>query len=165
MSAPTDAAGASGASEVEPRTSWNPANDGIDHINIYSKGKTTLGRWLSNFAREPMMTDDGRFDSVEGYWYWLLCRNDGLRAMHGFHAKDFGRSQPITTNMLHAEFQRRITNALRDKADARPDMLATLRANQLPLTHYYVFGGKTKHAGHEWLTRAWQNLAEEKAHV
>lgn len=24
--------------------------DGIHHINIYSKGKTEVGKWLSNFS-------------------------------------------------------------------------------------------------------------------
>ena len=48
-----------------------PQNDGITHINVYSKGKTTLGRWLTNFAHTPIDTIDGHFESIEGYWYWL----------------------------------------------------------------------------------------------
>lgn len=47
--------------------------DGIDHINIYSKGRTALGRFLSNFAQAEIETEDGEFASIEGYWYWLLC--------------------------------------------------------------------------------------------
>lgn len=38
----------------------NPEEDGITHINIYSKGKTDLGRMLSNFAKFPIETVDGR---------------------------------------------------------------------------------------------------------
>lgn len=47
--------------------------DGIDHINVYSKGKTALGRFLSNFAQVDLETKNGNFSSVEAYWYWLTC--------------------------------------------------------------------------------------------
>ena len=62
---------------------FTPSTDGIDHINIYSKGKTSLGRWLSNFAKSPIETEDGHFDSIEGYWYWywLSSKDDTLRAL------------------------------------------------------------------------------------
>ena len=50
----------------------NLEDDGITHINVYSKGATALGRALSNFARIPVMVvPNGRFESVEAYWYWL----------------------------------------------------------------------------------------------
>jgi len=46
--------------------------DGVTHVNIYSKAKTELGRWLSNFAYAPIrITGHGRFASIEAYWYWL----------------------------------------------------------------------------------------------
>ena len=32
----------------------DPSKDGIDHINIYSKGKTELGKYLSNFTYAPI---------------------------------------------------------------------------------------------------------------
>jgi len=62
-------------------------DDGLSHINIYSKGMTELGRLLSNFANTPVNTpQDGKFTSIEGYWYWLLGKNDNrevLRTLHG----------------------------------------------------------------------------------
>lgn len=49
----------------------NPELDGIDHINVYSQGKTKLGRLLSNFANTPFEIPGlGRFQSVESYWYY-----------------------------------------------------------------------------------------------
>ena len=45
----------------------NPQNDGVDHINIYSKGLTELGRFLSNFEHILITTEDGDFNSIEGY--------------------------------------------------------------------------------------------------
>lgn len=32
----------------------NPLEDGITHINVYSKGATELGRLLTNFAHTPL---------------------------------------------------------------------------------------------------------------
>jgi hypothetical protein len=67
--------------------------DGIDHINIYSKGKTELGRWLSNFSecaiKHPF---DGYFNSVEAYWYYDITGNEDLRLTSGFEAKQLGRN-------------------------------------------------------------------------
>jgi hypothetical protein len=51
----------------------DPKKDGIEHINIYSKGRTALGIFLSNFTQCDLETEDGEFSSIEGYWYWLLC--------------------------------------------------------------------------------------------
>ena len=38
---------------------YKPKDDGITHINIYSQGKTQLGRFLSNFEPSPIETEDG----------------------------------------------------------------------------------------------------------
>lgn len=50
-----------------------PATDGINHINIYSKGVSSVGRALSNFhtPSEPYVTLHGSFASLEGYYHWL----------------------------------------------------------------------------------------------
>jgi hypothetical protein len=56
---------------------YKSKDDGITHINIYSKGKTELGRWLSNFTYHPIETEDGKFDSVEGYW--VINHIDNIR--------------------------------------------------------------------------------------
>lgn len=59
---------------------YESVNDGVDHINIYSKGKTTLGRCLSNFANLGVdfalgdleeFADYGKFATLEGLWYYL----------------------------------------------------------------------------------------------
>lgn len=71
-----------------------PDEDGVTHINIYSKGKTEIGRWASNFQYAPIVIDDGHFDSVEGYFYWLGTRNAQLRFLSGFAAKKLGRESP-----------------------------------------------------------------------
>lgn len=47
----------------------SPDNDGILFINAASKGKTKLGKALSNFAHYPFNhPKHGHFESMEGYW-------------------------------------------------------------------------------------------------
>lgn len=156
---------------------FNPAEDGITHINIYSKGKTELGRLLSNFAYTPFeLTIYGKFASVEAYWYWLLLYDGGahpqgetkkLRTLHGFAAKKFGKS--LISKYLkdtqftdHSEvFKRKIKVALKAKLDCNPDIKKQLIESTLPLTHYYVFNGKVKEAGYEWQVEWWEQTRRQ----
>lgn len=51
---------------------YNPVDEGVTHINIYSKAKTELGLLSTNFARTPIDHPEfGHFESLEGLWYWL----------------------------------------------------------------------------------------------
>lgn len=79
---------------------FDPAMDGVDHINVYSRGRTGLGRVLTNFAHTPFtVPEHGTFASVEGYWYWLQCpagaARERLRPLHGHRAKQIGRELRI----------------------------------------------------------------------
>lgn len=139
---------------------FNPKTDGVDHLNVYSKGQTELGRWMSNFTKEPITTVYGQFQSVEGYWYWLGNPNEQLRTLHGFAAKQLGRSLPRIAIRSENEFQSLIRDALYTKAKRRPDMVAKLRKCTLPLAHYYVFGNPpvVKDAGHQWILDCWDEI-------
>lgn len=149
--------------KFEKRT-WNPKADGFTHINIYSKGRTALGRWLSNFAREPIETADGPFESIEGYWYWLLTGEERLRVLYGWVAKETGKQLivdphcPTRIPPPEEVFQDAIKTALWLKAKANPRMCAALCASTLPLAHYYVYGEKVIDAGYEWLTAEWETI-------
>ena len=73
----------------------DPNLDGITHINVYSGSRTELGRMLSNFCREEIYTKDGRFMSVEAYWFWLGISPDCkerecMRDLFGYQAKAKG---------------------------------------------------------------------------
>lgn len=130
---------------------WNPEEDGITHINIYSKGATSLGRWLSNFTHSVFTHPTyGEFHSIEGFWYWLKTgkQHDSLRTAHGWQAKQEGKKYPSTEC---ANFAQIIKTALRAKLIANPRMLGELIDNPLPLAHYYVYSGKPSHAGYEWI--------------
>lgn len=78
--------------------------DGETHINIYSRGATEIGRWLSNFSYSPIVTEDGSFNSIEGYWYWIQTHNDSLRSLHGFSAKKIGKESEIIVTISQEEF-------------------------------------------------------------
>ena len=123
----------------------NPNTDGIDHINVYSKAKTQLGQFLSNFAHSPIETEDGHFESIEGYWYWLGTnhpRKVELRKLYGWKAKEVGRELKSLDWQDSPDFKRKICSAIEIKIKGNPLMFKALKANKLPLVHYYVFGNK-----------------------
>lgn len=132
---------------------WKPvvvmgAGDGIDHINVYSRGRTEIGRMLSNFYRSPFThPKHGRFESIEGYWYWLSTgmQFDALRQIYGFHAKKVGReyrskAERGTVRRDPLSFERNIKKAMLCKIEQNPDIARRLKENTLPLEHYYLYG-------------------------
>lgn len=118
----------------------NPAEDGITHINIYSKGRISLGRGLSNFAHTPFTHPrDGRFASIEAYWYWLSTGSQYgvLRPLHGYAAKTEGRKYPkVPVN----DFEYQIEWAIYEKLWQTPALNTALANSTLPFTHYYCYG-------------------------
>ena len=140
--------------------------DGVDHINVYSKGRTHLGRLLSNFAYSAMITEDGEFSSIEGYWYWLLCdhpRKDDLRKKFGNDAKELGRQLGASDwPMDDSEFERKIIAALRIKVDSSEEIKKLLKQSHLPFVHYYVYLGKSKTVpGCEWFLSEFDKIRNE----
>jgi len=139
-----------------------PALDGVEHVNIYSRGRTVLGRWMSNFARQPMvLPEHGSFESVEGFWYWLGTRDDRLRRLSGFEAKKLGRMLKRVVNLPEEEFKEEIIRALEAKLKAHPAMCERFRNSHLPFEHYYVFDGVVRDAGFRWLVEWWMGTRTE----
>jgi hypothetical protein len=120
----------------------DPKDDGVTHVNVYSKGKTKLGRFLSNFAQAPIVTDDGPFESIEGYWYWLSTQDNHLRDLYGWEAKSYGRFIGGRDWMDDNVFKLKICNAITKKLETYPEFFKLLRASPLPIVHYYVMGGR-----------------------
>jgi len=148
---------------------YDPANDGVTHINIYSKGKTLLGRWLSNFTYAPFdLTDDGHFASIEGYWYWLSTgkKDDQLRYLWGYKAKNYGRSLRGADWVETPEFQAKLCKALELKLRSNPEWLEVFAASVLPFEHYYLMYGKvTQPTKGRWILDFWSNLREQLNYV
>jgi hypothetical protein len=119
---------------------FNPNTDGIDHINVYSKGSTKLGRDLSNFAAIGIVHPEyGKFASIEGFWYWLATglRYDELRYLSGYKAKQLGKTLPKSHL---ANFKAIIKEGLKLKLEQHLDLFKALKESTLPLTHYYWYG-------------------------
>ena len=142
---------------------YNPEMDGITHINIYSKGKTTLGQWLSNFAQLGFThPEDGFFQSVEGYWYWLSCKKDSLRDVYGWVAKAMGRELGGKDWLEDEEFKNKIKQALKCKIDQNVDLQSLFKESNLPFTHYYVYGGKVVNVPKaKWIIEYLEELRKE----
>lgn len=126
---------------------FEPDGDGITHINVYSKGKTELGRLLSNFAHTPFEHyKHGHFSSIEAYWYWLSTgmKFDELRGLHGFNAKKLGvalrKAADDGQRVEVKNFEAMIKQAILIKIESTPKLRDLLHYSTLPLTHYYVWG-------------------------
>lgn len=122
---------------------YTPDMDGINHINVYSKSMTDLGRQLSNFAHTPFMhPEHGRFESIEAYWYWQATgqQHGALKALYGYEAKKLGKQFP---RMQIQGFIVKIKEALILKFEQNEQLALRFKATQLPLTHYYFFGDAT----------------------
>ena len=119
---------------------YGPETDGVDHINIYSKGKTQLGRDLTNLSNLPVtISGAGAFKSMEGYWYWLSTggKHECLMEMSGFEAKKFASNIPDVDN---ADFKDLIRRALWLRMEQNEPLKKALRESTLPLKHYYSYG-------------------------
>lgn len=152
----------------------NPSFDGVEHINIYSKGATELGKMLSNFAKFPIETEDGNFMSVEGYWYYLSIaenepRREELRKAYGYWAKKLGKEILQETNegkssRFDDDFENKILKAIRYKFE-RNIHLITPELKNLPFEHYYNFGGKVVDVKekYQWMIDGISQMRDELA--
>ena len=134
----------------------NPYNDGIDHINIYSQSQSILGRMLSNFSDHSIDTVDGPFCSVEGYWYWLGCKDDRLRKCYGYEAKKLGRKLGCEDYPKDPMFKMKICAALITELIKHPEIYERFKDNELPFEHYYEFHGRiVKPENGKWIIDFW----------
>jgi hypothetical protein len=121
---------------------WHPSTEGIDHINIYSKSALPLGRALSNFAHFKFKHRDyGVFNSVEGFYYWLLTgkEHDELKKLWGLEAKKLGESFP-KKRKVDKSFKEEIQLAIGLKVMQNEYIKDLLMHSTLVFAHYYYFG-------------------------
>lgn len=145
----------------------NPNEDGLTHINIYSKGKTELGRLLSNFAHTPFVHPKyGKFASIEGFWYWITTdsRNplrDNLRLFWGWKAKEAGRELRGLDWPKGKNFEAEIKIAMMSKIASNPRLKELLKESELPFEHYYVYGNKVVEVKDgKWILEFWTKIRE-----
>lgn len=137
-----------------------PDTDGINHINVYSKGKTKLGRMLTNMSDiETTINIENKeytFKSLEAYWYYLkiklLTGEEHLKEFlnyNCFEAKKKGKEIlkklnsekfDFSSDIYTKEFQPLIKIALKNKINSNSELKELLFKNRLPFRHYYVYG-------------------------
>lgn len=139
--------------------------DGISHINVYTKGKTELGRLLSNFTYSPMRHHlYGKFASMEGFWYWLSTgkRHEELRQLSGLEAKKLGLSKKVVTI---DGFYEKVRSMMEVKIEQNKRLKMLLAQSELPFEHYYVYGNEEKYKvilpfSREWLNQQWEEIRQ-----
>lgn len=135
--------------------------DGKDHINIWAKGDTELGRMLAYFADTPFVHPYfGPFNSMEGLWHWLRSKDkpDELRRLVGIRAKTFGKA--LVTTEVEGFFEI-IHVANYYKIVQNPTLEKLLKNSTLPFEHYYLWGpGKVliRPQGYEWVIKSFEEL-------
>lgn len=144
----------------------SPDTDGIDHINVYSKGRTLIGRMMSHFYDAPIeLPALGRFRTVEGLWYWLSCRDDRLRSTDGYNSKKLGRElRGRGADWPRMEgFEQTILDATRWKVAQHVPIFDELVKSQLPFKHYYVSrdGAFMYVRNSDWLLEGWEAIRRE----
>lgn len=131
----------------KPDETFDPLLEGITHINVYTKSIFTLGQGLSNLSDRSVELPEGHFQSLEGYWYWLLTggQDEGFKTLHGYNAKKKGvKMLEEGLGVISSEdeaFRERFKSALRCKLRQHPDLLTELVKSTLPLKHYYYHQG------------------------
>ncbi len=126
----------------------DPKNDGITHINIYTKGKTDIGRVMTNMYHEDIEIDGITFPSIETYWHWLGVKSeykDKIKNLSGFLAqkqgriykKEYGRD----TSLSEEEFNKKIYDAIVLKGKKHLDLFKSLDKNNTLFVHYYDIYG------------------------
>lgn len=141
---------------------FDPGKDGIDHINIYSQGKTELGIWLSNFSYCNIELSIGNFKSIEGLIYFLGSFDESLRSLYGYKAKSEGQKLDRNIRLPKDIFQNYIKMAMEQKLKSNSDLSLKFIFSELPFTHYYNYKGKiVVPRGWNWQIEYWEKLRKD----
>ena len=120
-------------------------NDGVDHLNIYSRGKTELGRFLSNFTLSPFTHPKfGSFNTIEGFWQYIKTgkKYECFRTLSGMDCKKISKQYE---KQDCDNFQRYIKEAILLKIESNEKFKLLLKESTLPLTHYYYYGDQSSY--------------------
>lgn len=139
-----------------------PREDGIKHLNIYSKAGTDLGTELSFFTHRPFEHPlHGSFQSMEAFYHYIATgsKHETLRFLHGYAAKSAGRNFPKVP-MDHTLFQSIICDGLWSQLSQYPMLALKVRDCQLPFAHYYVTPDGRVHLPqkHQWIVELYEYM-------
>lgn len=158
-------------------TNFKRENDGIDHINVYSKSRSKLGRSLSNFAHTPITLQDNYFESVESWWYWTKMININKTTLFpvfsdeqlfeittkvGKDAKSYFRELYPDDSGSFNPTKEELKIAYKQKLIQHPEIKDLLLLNKLPISHYYMMFDKQISADSTlWTAKLWEEIASE----
>ena len=117
-----------------------PLLDGVDHINIYSKSHSNLGKMLSHFYDSSFEHPKfGKFRSVEAFWFYVGTgmKHEFLRDMWGYNAKVAGTALEKVND---DNFLTYVEEANECKIRQNPSILKEFMENTKPFLHYYSYG-------------------------
>lgn len=127
----------------------NPSEEGLTHINVYSKSNLEIGRMLSNFYKHKILTEEGEFLSIEAYWYYLEIDDSSgekevLKTLYGYEAKKTGLELLKSYGKIEdPNFEEKISDAIFQKfLDNKEMLLTNEKYLYLPFEHYYNFDGR-----------------------
>lgn len=151
----------------------DPKLDGIEFINISTKGKTPLGRKLSHFVNIPLEHPKyGKFSSMEGFWYYIQLGSvsdtskEELRRLHGYAAKSLGRQllEKYKYSMFKMEgFRKEIYVANKLKIIQNKEILDLVLSNKLPYKLFYLdeYGNTRTTYSVSWLIKDFTHIQRE----
>lgn len=140
----------------------DPREDGITHINIYSKGMTQLGRYMSNWDRCYVTTELGEFASIEGLIFYMGSFDPELKNLSGFEAKEYGEKADRGIRLPNDIFKRIIVDAMENKILCNNHLHSLLKQSTLPFTHYYTYGNKVIEIPKwQWQVAEWDIIRKE----
>lgn len=144
--------------------------DGISHINIYSRGKTKLGKQLTNMYHFKFIYDNVEFISVEQAWhFYKFCKypelaNKILKLDSSFKCLDFAKANKqndIDTQSVM--FKELMKDVIRTRLECDEPLMNLLRNSWLPFEHYYAYSSKIHDQRHkyEWLINIFEDFRTE----
>lgn len=150
---------------------YYPINDGRDHINIYSKGHTELGRALSHFSNYPVTIYGTPYRTLESFWYHTLLNEiwatgicsdaslaDALKSdfamLSAFEAKSVGKGllkrlglDPLKILPIDPElgvtphFKEVFTHAMQERVRQHPHLVKLLKESGVLPFTHYYYYG------------------------
>lgn len=111
------------------------AVDGEDHIRLYHRGNTELGRRLSDFYIRPFQTEFGQFNHLYGFGVWLMTgrKNQKLRELPPHVCVQILQQHKAT---FTADYIRHYGQALAASLLVDPELGLMLRDSTLPILVY-----------------------------
>lgn len=152
---------------LDTKLDYDPGKDGVDHINIYSKSRSELGRLLSNWSETMFIHPElGMFKTMEGFYAFLATemKYDYLRMVNGYEAKM--KLKELTREQKRGYIDE-LQRALTYKFEQSPRIQELMwEYKDLPITHYYWYGeiGNNPriipNSGDTWLEDGWNRIKQ-----